>query len=70
MPLDPSRFHAVNVSDTCAVWNVLSSATLYSAAVAKGCTFCCTGFVAYECLERPGATLPSWNFTAWRSLKV
>jgi len=59
MPLDPSHFHAVNVSDTCAVWNVLSSTTLYGAAVSKGCTFCFTGFVAYECLEKPRSVLSS-----------
>ncbi len=50
MAIDPSKFHLVNVVDTCAVWNVLSSARLYSAAKEIGCEFCMTGFVYYECL--------------------
>lgn len=50
MEIDPSNFHAVNVTDTCAVWNVLSSLRLYAAAKAAGCDFCMTAFVYYECL--------------------
>lgn len=50
MAIDPSRFHLVNVVDTCAVWNVLSSTRLYSAAKEARCEFCMTGFVLYECL--------------------
>ena len=52
MAIDPSKFHLVNVVDTCAVWNVLSSARLYSAAKEAGCEFCMTGFVLYECLTK------------------
>lgn len=52
MAIDPSKFHLVNVVDTCAVWNVLSSARLYSAAKEAGCEFCVTGFVLYECLVK------------------
>lgn len=50
MAIDPSNFHPINVVDTCAVWNVLSSTRLYSAAKEAGCDFCITGFVFYECL--------------------
>jgi predicted nucleic acid-binding protein len=50
MEIDPSSFHPVNVTDTCAVWNVLSSLRLYAAAKAAGCDFCMTAFVYYECL--------------------
>lgn len=53
MAIDPSRFHLINVTDTCAVWNVLSSSTLYRAALAAQCHFCVTGFVDYECLVKP-----------------
>jgi len=28
MPVDPRSFHPSNVTDTCAVWNVLSSEVL------------------------------------------
>src|SRR6266496_4652483 len=50
MPTDPSEFHKLNVTDTCSVWNILSSKTLYETAKAVGCTFSVTRFVYYECL--------------------
>jgi hypothetical protein len=53
MAIDPSRFHLINVADTCSVWNVLSSARLYSAAKEARCNFCITTFVSYECLLKP-----------------
>lgn len=58
MTIDPSQFHLINVTDTCAVWNVLSSPTLYRAALGARCHFCVTGFVNYECLLKP-RTSPS-----------
>jgi hypothetical protein len=53
MAIDPSKFHLYNVADTCAVWNVLSSAQLHTAAKEAGCVFCITDFVRYECLTKP-----------------
>lgn len=53
MAIDPSQFHLHNVTDTCAVWNVLSSRILYSRARDAGCNFCITRFVLYECLHKP-----------------
>lgn len=53
MAIDPRGFNRVSIADTCAVWNVLSSDTLYQSANAAGCVFCCTGFVNYECLLKP-----------------
>lgn len=53
MAVDPSRFHPLNVADTCAVWNVLSSNLFFSVALSAGCVFSCTRFVYYECLIRP-----------------
>src|SRR5262249_50126946 len=53
MEIDPSHFYLLNVVDTCAVWHVLSSKMLYETALAAGCTFSCTAFVAYECLTKP-----------------
>ena len=50
MAIDPSKFHLINVTDTCSVWNILSSNRLYSAAKLAGCDFCVTSFVQYECL--------------------
>lgn len=53
MAIDPSKFHALNVTDTCAVWNILSSGRLRSAAKDARCDFCITSFVHYECLVKP-----------------
>ena len=53
MAIDPSKFHPVNVADTCSVWNVLSSARLHSAAKDARCDFCITSFVYYECMVKP-----------------
>lgn len=53
MSIDPSSFHRVNVTDTCSVWNVLSSTRLHSAAREANCDFCVTSFVQYECLIKP-----------------
>lgn len=52
MAIDPSKFHPINVSDTRAVWNLLSSARLYAAAKEANCDFCITTFVRYECLVK------------------
>ncbi|HRB81193.1 MAG TPA: hypothetical protein PK614_02930 [Nitrospira sp.] len=53
MGIDVSRFHPHNVTDTCAVWHVLSSQILYATALSMGCHFCITQFVLYECLFKP-----------------
>jgi len=41
------------IVDTCAVWNLLSSAILTQACVASGFEFSVTEFVLYECLYKP-----------------
>jgi len=56
-PIDPSKFDPINITDTCAVWNVLSSLRLYAAAKAEGCEFCVTAFVYYECLIKKRGVL-------------
>lgn len=53
MALDVSTFHAILVTDTCAVWNVLSARTLHRAATTAGCCFSLTEFGLYECLVKP-----------------
>jgi hypothetical protein len=57
MVADPSSFNRVNMADTCAVWNVLSSKRLYQSAISAGCVFSCTTFVTYECLSKPRSTV-------------
>jgi len=52
MAIDCSQFHLVNVIDTCAIWNVLSSQRLLSAAKAAKCHFSATAFVYYEALHK------------------
>jgi hypothetical protein len=59
MAIDPSKFHLVNVADSCSVWNVLSSAILHSAAKEARCEFCITSFVRYECLYKPRKKAPT-----------
>lgn len=60
MAIDPSKFHPINVADTCSVWNILSSPRLNAAAREARCDFCVTSFVQYECLIKPRkAILPS-----------
>lgn len=53
MALDPTRFSAASVADTCSVWNMLSSRRLYQAAMDARLHFCVTGMVLYECLQKP-----------------
>lgn len=53
MAIDPSKFHPINVADTCSVWNILSSPRLNAAAKEARCDFCVTSFVQYECLIKP-----------------
>jgi len=53
MAIDLSFFHLNNISDTCSVWNLLSSRLLYSVACSAGCNFNLTYFVYYECLHKP-----------------
>ncbi|MBT2119752.1 hypothetical protein KK141_21715 [Dyella sp. LX-66] len=69
MEIDPSSFHPVNVTDTCAVWNVLSSLRLYAAAKAAGCDFCMTAFVHYECLIKKRGELKETHRTLMDRLR-
>ena len=57
MRIDITTCNKVNVADTCAMWNILSSQVLYSVLDEQSFTFCCTQFVVYECLYRSRATI-------------
>lgn len=70
MAIDPSKFHLINVADTCAVWNVLSSSRLHAAAKEARCEFCITSFVRYECLSKLRKKAPtlhsgSFHLSSW-----
>jgi hypothetical protein len=68
MAIDPSKFHLVNVADTCSVWNVLSSTRLHAAAKEAKCEFCITSFVRYECLNKPRKSLSAAETELMRRL--
>ena len=53
MAVDVTYFYPYNITDTCSVWNVLSSSTLYETALSARCYFACTAYVSYECLIKP-----------------
>ena len=57
MALDPSKFHHMLVTDTCAVWNMLSSQKLFRSACSSRLYFCITPMVLYECLHKPRKTV-------------
>lgn len=46
------------VADTCAVWNLLSSLSLFRACVTSGFEFAITDFVRYECLAKSRKAAP------------
>jgi len=52
MSFDVRNFNPYNIIDSCAIQNVLSSLTLYSASLQAKCGFMCTGFVHYECVVK------------------
>lgn len=52
MSIDIEICSKQNVIDTCAVWNILSSLTLFSVAQESNFNFCMTKFVEYECLYK------------------
>ncbi len=70
MAFDPSYFHRYNVIDTCSVWNILASNTLYRAARNAGIEFLCTLFVIYECLNKPRKRITPCELTLQNTLKL
>lgn len=50
MNINPSAFLKYNVTDTCSVWNVLSSLLLFYRSKTAGVSYVCSGYVMYECL--------------------
>jgi len=52
MAIDPSKCHKLNMTDTCAVWNLLSSRVLYAAAISGKFCFSVTYYVLYEAIYK------------------
>jgi len=57
MALDPQKFHRMLVTDTCSVWNMLSSRKLFRSTCSARLNFCITPMVLYECLQKPRKTV-------------
>ncbi|ABG57329.1 hypothetical protein [Cytophaga hutchinsonii] len=57
MNIDITEFQKINVIDSCAIDNLLSSETLYRAAKSSNCSFCYTKFVEYEVLFKARRTI-------------
>jgi len=57
MTIDPTNFSIMAVSDTCAVWNILSSRKLFQATKTAKVHFCITPMVLYECLSKPRSSM-------------
>jgi len=47
-----TQFKLYNVIDSCSVWNILLSPTIYQASLTAGCFYIMTDYVAYECLHK------------------
>ena len=52
MRVDVRSFAPINAIDTCAIWNLVSSSRLASAARSKKCWFVVAEYVRYEALDR------------------
>jgi hypothetical protein len=66
---DPSKFNKLNVVDSCAIWNIISTQLLRTTAHSAGCSFCCTDFVYYECLYKPRTKVKNEDITLQNLLK-
>ncbi len=70
MAFNPTVFSMMVVTDTCAVWNILSSRKLSQAAREGKVTFCLTPMVLYECLQKPRKILTSQMEELIRRLNI
>ncbi|NQX71809.1 type II toxin-antitoxin system VapC family toxin [Paenibacillus alba] len=50
---DLTYFNQLNLIDSCAVWNLLSTTRLYNASKEAKIHFILTSFILYECLYKP-----------------
>jgi predicted nucleic acid-binding protein len=69
MAIDLSNFFKINITDSCAVWNVLSSSILFHAATGMNCVFSLTAFVNYECLFKSRSSQSSEEETLKNKLR-
>ena len=55
----PDVFRPVNVTDTCAIWNLVGSTTLFRTARQEHLSFVITNTVSYECFIKSRGSAPS-----------
>lgn len=68
--VDITEFVLLNVVDTCAVWNILSSDRLYRAARIANCSLVFTDYVRYECLVKKRSIATASDAELRRRLKA
>ncbi|UXD71080.1 hypothetical protein MUK51_07240 [Sphingobacterium faecium] len=56
MNSDITQLKLYNVMDSCSVWNILLSPTIYRASILAGCYYSFTNYVKYECLIKRRGT--------------
>ena len=56
-----ATFMLLNVTDTCALWNILGSALLYRASRNARVSISSTQFVHYECFHKRGGNSREWQ---------
>jgi hypothetical protein len=52
MNSDITQLKLYNVIDSCSIWNILLSPTIYKASIQAGCYYSLTNYVKYECLVK------------------
>ncbi|UTF96838.1 MULTISPECIES: hypothetical protein [Flavobacteriales] len=61
MNSDITKLKLYNVIDSCSVWNILLSPTIYQASINAGCYYSVTNYVKYECLVKRRGTQRNTN---------
>ena len=69
MKINITTCHKVNVADSCALWNILSSQIFYAVLADQRFEFSCTDFVIYECLHRARSVVTAHDEQIKRRLK-
>lgn len=70
MNIDITKFEKLNIIDTCSIDNLLSSETLYRAALTANCIFCYTKFVEYEMLYKNRKKINEHSMKLQQKLKA
>ena len=69
MAFDPRAFSPMLATDTCSIWNILSSKKIFNATNIAKITFYVTPMVLYECLIKPRKNISNEKLELIRRLK-